>query len=39
MKKVVIHIFHDDAASLSTGSHVSERIRRVKYVQGVALEV
>ena len=39
MKKVVIHIFHDDASSLGTGSHVSERIRQVKDQQGVALEV
>lgn len=39
MKKVVIHLFHDDAASLGTGSHVSERIRQVKDERGVALEV
>lgn len=39
MKKVVIHIFHDDTSSLGTGSHVSERIRQVKDQQGVALEV
>jgi hypothetical protein len=39
MKKVVIHIFHDDASSLGTGSHVSERIRQVKDQQGVMLEV
>lgn len=39
MKKVVIHLFHDDASSLGTGSHVSERIRQVKDEQGVALEV
>ncbi len=39
MKKVVIHIFHDDASSLGTGSHVSERIRQVKDQQGVALEI
>ena len=39
MKKVVIHIFHDDASSLGTGSHVSERIRQVKEQQGVTLEI
>lgn len=39
MKKVVIHIFHDDASSLGTGSHVSERIRQVKDERGVELEV
>jgi hypothetical protein len=39
VKKVVIHIFHDDDSALGTGSHVSERIRQVKDQQGVALEV
>lgn len=39
MKKVVIHIFHDDDSALGTGSHVSERIRQVEDQQGVALEV
>jgi hypothetical protein len=39
MKKVVIHIFHDDASSLGAGSHVSERIRQVKDERGVDLEV
>ena len=39
MKKVVIHLFHDDAASLGTGSHVSERIRQVNGERGVELEV
>lgn len=39
MKKVVIHIFHDDPSSLGTGSHVSERIRQVKDQQGVVLEI
>lgn len=39
MKKVVIHIFHDDASSLGTGSHLSERIRQVKDARGVQLEV
>ena len=39
MKKVVIHVFHDDTSSLGTGSHVSERIRQVKEEQGVELEV
>ena len=37
MKKVVIHVFHDDTSSLGTGSHVSERIRQVKEEQGVEL--
>jgi hypothetical protein len=39
MKKVVIHIFHDDAASLASGSHVAERIGQVKDERGVELEV
>ncbi len=39
MKKVVIHIFHDDASSLGTGSHISERIRQVQGERGVELEV
>jgi hypothetical protein len=39
MKKLVIHIFHDDTSSLGVGSHVSERIRQVKDQQGVELEV
>jgi hypothetical protein len=39
MKKIVIHIFHDDASSLGTGSHVSERIRQVKDEHQVELEV
>jgi len=38
-KKVVIHLFHDDASSLGTGSHVSERIRQVKSERGVDMEV
>jgi len=37
--KLVIHIFHDDESSLSTSSHVAERIRQVQNQQGVALEV
>ena len=39
MSKVVIHLFHDDASSLGTGSHVAERIRQVKDQQGTELEV
>lgn len=39
MKKVVIHTFHDDASSLGTGSHVSERTRQVEDERGVELEV
>jgi hypothetical protein len=38
-KTLVIHIFHADQDSLSTGAHVSERIRQVKDEQGAALEV
>lgn len=38
-RKVVIHIFHADASSLGTGSHVSERIRQIREEHGVALEV
>jgi len=37
--KLVIHIFHDDEHSLSTSSHVADRIRQVSDAQGVALEV
>lgn len=39
MPKTVIHIFHDDDAALTAGSHVSERIRQVAADQGVELEV
>jgi hypothetical protein len=39
MKKVVVHLFHDDASSLGTGSHVSERIRQVIGERGVNMEV
>ena len=39
MKKVVIHIFHDDKSSIGTGSHVSERIRQVKEQHDVDVEV
>ncbi len=39
MKKVVLHIFHDDESSLGVGSHLSERIRQVKNERGVDLEV
>jgi hypothetical protein len=38
MSKVVIHLFHDDAASLGTGSHVAERIRQVMVERGTQLE-
>jgi len=38
MSKVVIHLFHDDAASLGTGSHVAERIRQVMAERGAQLE-
>jgi hypothetical protein len=39
MNKIVIHLFHDDASSLGTGSHVSERIRQVIGERGVNMEV
>ena len=39
MAKTVIFIFHDDNASLDTGSHVAERVRQVASDQGVELEV
>jgi hypothetical protein len=39
MKKIVIHLFHADASSLGTGSHVSERIRQVKGERSVDMEV
>ena len=39
LRKVVIHLFHADESSLTTGAHVSERIRQVKEEQNVALEV
>ena len=38
MSKIVIHLFHDDAASLGTGSHVTERIRQVMAERGTQLE-
>jgi hypothetical protein len=39
MPKTVIHLFHDDDASLGSGSHVAERIRQVAGEQGLELEV
>ncbi len=39
MTKVAVHIFHDDASALGSGSHVAERIRQVIAENGVALEV
>jgi hypothetical protein len=39
MAKVAVHVFHDDAAALASGSHVAERIRQVKAEPGVGLEV
>jgi hypothetical protein len=38
-RKGVIQIFHNDPDSLSTCSHVAERIRQVKTERGVALEL
>lgn len=39
MPKTVVFLFHDDNASLDTGSHVAERVRQVASDEGVALEV
>lgn len=39
MAKTVIHIFHADTDSLTSGSHVAERVRQVAAVRGVELEV
>lgn len=39
MPKTIIHLFHDDDASLGSGSHVAERIRQVAGEQGLELEV
>jgi hypothetical protein len=39
MAKVVIHLFHADENSLSSGSHVAERVRQVAGEQQVDLEV
>jgi len=39
MGKLVFHIFHDDEASLGTGSHVAERVRQVKAERGIDIEV
>lgn len=39
MPKTVIHIFHADQDSLTTGAHVAERIRQVAADRGVELEV
>ncbi|WP_298208532.1 DsrE family protein [Ferrimicrobium sp.] len=39
MAKVVIHLLHGDAGSLSAGSHVAERVRQVAGEQQVELEV
>ncbi|MPZ79061.1 MAG: hypothetical protein GEV28_01110 [Actinophytocola sp.] len=39
MPKTVIHIFHADQDSLTTGAHVAERVRQVAADRGVELEV
>jgi hypothetical protein len=39
LAKVVIHLFHADEDSLSSGSHVAERIRQIADEQQVELEV
>jgi hypothetical protein len=39
MRKLAIHIFHDDTSSLGSSSHMAERIRQVMAERNVALEV
>jgi hypothetical protein len=39
MRKTVIHIFHADHASLTTGAHVAERIHQVAAARGIQVEV
>ena len=39
MTKIAVHIFHDDASALGSGSHVAEHIRQVKAESGVAVEI
>jgi hypothetical protein len=39
MAKVAVHIFHDDASALGSGSHVAERIDQVMVESGVPVEV
>lgn len=39
MPKTVIHIFNDNDAALTTGSHVAERIRQVAAESNVDLEM
>ncbi len=36
---LVIHLFHDDAASTKTGSHVAQRIQALGADSGITLEV
>lgn len=38
-KKTVIHLFHDDADSIATGSRVAQRILEVAPDEGIELEV
>jgi hypothetical protein len=38
-KKTVIHLFHDDADSIATGSRVAQRILEVAADEGIELEV
>jgi hypothetical protein len=39
MPTTVIHIFHADSDSLTTGAHVAERIRQVGADRGTTVEV
>lgn len=39
MPKNVFHLFHDDAASLTTGSHVALRVQQVAAEAGTEVEV
>lgn len=39
MPKTVIHVFHDDDDSVTTGTRVAQRIHEVAAAQGVELEV
>lgn len=39
MRKLVIHLFHGDDASLNAGSHVAQRIQEVASAQQLQVEV
>lgn len=38
-KKTVIHIFHDDADSIATGSRVAQRMMEIAADEGVDVEI